>query len=148
MDLPFTKVVGSYNFVVEIDGLLVAGFSEVTGLQSETEYEEIAEGGVNEYYHRLPKRTKLSPITLRRGISPPSAVWDLWGWYSDVVKGKVKRKNGSIILYDHYGLHVCRWNFFDAFPTKWVGPDLDASKSDVAIESIEIVHNGLKALHV
>lgn len=121
--------------------MLVAGFSEVSGLTVETEFEEIAEGGVNQYVHRLPSRTRYEPIVLKRGITVMS---DLWDWYADVVEGKVVRRNGSIILFDNRFIEFRRWNFYDAYPTKWIGPALDASGSQVAVETIELVHNGLK----
>lgn len=136
-------VVGSYRFMVEIDGMLVAGFTEVSGLALETEYEEVTEGGVNHFTHRLPKRTKTQPLVLKRGLTITNALWD---WYADVVDGFVERKSGSVILFNELEFEVRRWNFYDAYPYKWSGPDLNASSSAVAIESLELVHNGLKAV--
>lgn len=134
---------GSFNFWVEIDGLLVGGFTEVLGLESEVEVEEYHEGGVNGYTHLFPKRIKYPPLLLKKGITNSSELWD---WYEEVVAGKVKRKNGSIILQNQLGQEVCRWNFFECYPTKWIGPELDAASSEVAIEALEIVHNGFKTI--
>ena len=134
----------AFRFMIEIKGLFVAGFTEVSGLQSEIEYEEYAEGGVNGYMHRLPKRTSYPPIVLRRGITKTN---DLWEWYSVVAGGKVKRREGSIVMCEPSGDELIRWNFFEAYPVKWVGPELNASRSEVAVESIEIIHNGLKAVY-
>lgn len=131
----------TYRFHVEIDGLRVGGFSEVSGLTAETEFEEYAEGGVNSYVHRFPTRIRYEPIVLKRGVTVAT---DLWDWYADVIEGNVKRKNGAIILYDSQFGEFRRWNFYDAYPVKWVGPTLNASDSQVAVESIELVHNGLK----
>mgnify|MGYP000877727429 CR=1 FL=1 len=131
----------SHRFLVEIHGLLVAGFSEVSGLSVQTDYEEYAEGGVNDYVHRFPARTRHEPIVLKRGVTMSSVLWD---WYADVVSGKVVRRDGSIILFNNRLWEFRRWNFYEAFPVKWVGPALDASRSEVAVESIELVHNGLK----
>ncbi|MDG0789522.1 phage tail protein [Cohnella ginsengisoli] len=136
-------VLGSFRFDVELDGMLVAGFSDVQGLESQTEYEEYREGGVNGYTHRFPKGTRFAQIVLRRGFSSSSALWD---WYDQTVRGSVTRKSGSIILYRQDGEELCRWNFFEAYPVKWTGPALDARSSDVAIESVELVHNGIKAI--
>lgn len=136
-------IIGAYRFAVELDGLLVAGFSEVTGLESQTEFEEYREGGVNGYVHRLPKGVRTPPIVLRRGISSSQ---QLWSWYESASQGRVTRKSGSIILYKPNGSEQVRWNFFEAYPVKWTGPSLNASSSDVAVETIELVHNGIKTV--
>lgn len=137
-------VIGAYRFAVELDGMLVAGFSEVTGLESQTEYEEIREGGVNGYVHRLPKGVRTPPIVLRRGISSSQ---ELWSWYEASSQGRVTRKSGSIILYKQDGAELCRWNFFEAYPVRWTGPTLNASASEVAVEAVELIHNGIKAIY-
>ncbi|PRX67825.1 phage tail-like protein [Cohnella sp. SGD-V74] len=137
------KVNGAFRFAVELDGMLVAGFSEAHGLESQIEYEEIREGGVNGYVHRLPKGVRNSTIMLKRGLSSSQ---ELWNWYAQASQGTVTRKSGSIILYKQDGAELCRWNFFDAYPVKWSGPGLIASSSEVAIETIELVHNGVKAI--
>jgi phage tail-like protein len=137
------KVNGAFRFAVELDGMLVAGFSEVQGLESQLEYEEIREGGVNGYVHRLPKGVRNSSILLRRGLSSSQ---ELWNWYAQASQGTVTRKSGSIILYKENGAELCRWNFFEAYPVKWSGPSLNAASSEVAIETVELVHNGVKAL--
>jgi len=136
-------VVAGFRFMVELDGMLVAGFSEVSGLSMETELEEVAEGGVNQYMHKLPKRTKTQPLVLKRGMTVSN---DLWVWYSNVVNGTIARKSGSVILYNEMDVELRRWNFYEAFPCKWTGPELNAANSAVAVESIELAHNGLKAV--
>jgi phage tail-like protein len=130
-----------FRFRVEIDGIAVAHFSEVSGLQVETETEPYEEGGVNDFVHQLPKRTKFQNITLKRGITD---VDTLWQWHQDVVIGKFQRKNGSIILLDEAGEDRWRWNFSNAFPVKWSGPDLRADSNTVAFETVELAHNGIK----
>lgn len=131
----------SFRFLVEIQGLIVGGFSEVSGLQAETETEDIEEGGVNDYVHKLPKITKYPNITLKRGITDSAA---LWNWHQDVVNGIVKRKSGFIILLDGEGNEKWRWSFERAYPVKWTGPELRADGNTVAVESIELAHNGIK----
>lgn len=131
----------SFRFLIEIEGLTTAHASEVTGLQIETETEPYEEGGVNDFVHQLPKRTKYQHITLKRGITDRD---ELWGWYQEVISGKFRRKSGAIILMDVTGQEKWRWNFLKAYPVKWTGPDLKADSNSVAFETIELVHNGIK----
>jgi phage tail-like protein len=131
----------SFRFLVEIQGLIVGGFSEVSGLQAETEIEEKREGGVNDYVHKLPKITKYQNITLKRGITDSDTLWE---WHQDVVNGNVERKTVFVVLLDCEGDEQWRWQFIDAYPVKWTGPDLTAGSSAVAVETIELAHNGIK----
>ena len=131
----------SYRFLVEIDDLIVGGFSDVSGLQVETETEEYREGGVNDYIHKLPKVTKYLNLTLKRGITDSDV---LWKWHQDIVNGKIERKNGRIVLLDSKGDEKWHWTFEGAYPVKWNGPDFKADNSTIAIETIELAHNGIK----
>jgi phage tail-like protein len=137
------NVGGAFRFLVELDGLIVGGFSEVTGMKSEIEVKPYWEGGLNTHPHYMVQHTKYPNIVLKRGITNSSELWD---WYNGAVQGKIKRKNGSILLYNLEGKEMCRWEFTDAFPVKWNGPDLNAATANVAIESIELVHGGLKTI--
>jgi len=136
-------IIGNYRFMVEIEQMLVAGFSEVSGLTVETEFEEYREGGVNDFVHKVVKGTKHVPIVLKRGLTSSNELWD---WYRDVVAGRIVRRSGAIILFDDQFEEYRRWTFNDAYPVKWIGPELNASVSEVAIEQIELVHNGFKLL--
>jgi phage tail-like protein len=108
----------------------------------ETEFDTIKEGGVNDYEHKLPRGIKYSDITLKRGLVD----WKLWSWYQKTVYGKIERKNGTISLRDHSGNTVLMsWSFYGAFPIKWEGPVLSADTNKVAIESLVLAHQGLKA---
>ncbi len=131
----------SFEFRIEIEGIVYAQASEVTGLSLETETEPYEEGGVNDFIYQLPKRTKYQHIILKRGITDKD---EMWNWYQDVVNGKFKRKNGAIILLDVTGDDKWRWNFIDAYPVKWTGPELRADSNTVAFESIELAHHGIK----
>jgi phage tail-like protein len=130
----------SFHFLVEIDGIARAAFSEVVGLESETtviEYRTGAEGAVR----KLPGLTKFSNITLRRGITQDP---ELWNWRQSVVQGNIDRRNGSIVLLDDQRNEVVRWNFVSGWPCKWQGPALNAKNNEVAIETLEISHEGLE----
>jgi len=129
------------NFMVEIEGLLVGGFSKVEGLESEIATEDYIEGGRNDYVHKVLKGTTYSPIVLSHGLTDSDA---LWSWHEKVRRGVIKRKNGTLMLLDTRRLPVVWWDFADALPVKWVGPSFDASAdSQVAIERVELVHRGI-----
>jgi phage tail-like protein len=130
----------SNNFVVEIEGLLAGGFSDCTGLQIEVESYEYREGGENDFIHRFAGSTRHPPLVLKHGVSPLDG---LWGWHQDVVSGKIERRNGTIYLLNQARVPVLWWNFREAIPLKWSGPDLRAESAAVAFESIELAHRGL-----
>ena len=134
--LPYT----AFNFSVEIHGLIVGSFSEVSGLQAETETEEYHEGGHNNFVYKLPKVTKYPNLVLKRGITAVSS--KLWQWHQNVIAGQIQRQDGSVILLDSIGNERKRWNFAGAYPVKWVGPDLKGDSNTVAIETLELAHNG------
>ena len=130
----------AFNFLVEIEGIIAGGFSEVSGLEISTEVERFHEGGVNDRLHILPKTTSQSDLTLKTGQTDLDL---LWNWYADVVAGKVARKNGSIYLLDAQRLPAMWWDFVEAYPIKWSGPAFNASGNSVAFESLTLAHHGL-----
>jgi phage tail-like protein len=129
-----------FNFLVEIKDILVGGFSECSGLQVETEFFDYREGGQNEFVHRFAGPTKYPPLVLKHGLTQISGLWD---WHQDVIQGKIERKNGTIYLLDKQRIPVMWWDFKEAFPVKWTGPELRASSGEVAFESVELTHRGL-----
>lgn len=129
-----------FNFLVEIEGILAGGFSECSGLQVETTIEEYQEGGVNDYIHRFAGRSKSPALILKHGLTP---IDGLWSWHQDVVQGKIERQNGTIYLLNKQRIPVIWWNFKEAFPYKWTGPELRADSGNVAFESVELFHRGL-----
>ena len=131
----------AFNFRVEIEGIARAAFSEVGGLESETAVIEYRVGGEPSTVRKLPGLTKYANIVLRRGITKDP---ELWNWRQTVVQGNVDRRNGSIILLDDDGTEVVRWNFFHGWIAKWEGPALNAKANEVAIETVEIAHEGLE----
>ena len=141
MVLESNQLLLSFRFLVEIQNVLVGGFSEVSGLQIETEVDTVEEGGVNDFVHLLPKRTKYQNLVLKRGLTDSDAIWN---WYHDVINGKIVRKSGYIILMNSEGVEKWRWNFIDAYPVKWTGPDFRADNNNVAVETLELAHKGIK----
>jgi phage tail-like protein len=130
-----------YNFLVEIDGITQAGFQEAGGLDASTDPIDYREGNDPMHVRKLPGMHKYSPITLKRGITDSD---ELWKWYRTVLDGKHERKNGSIILLDETGQEKIRWNFINAWPSKWTGPSFNATSNQVAVESLEITHEQVK----
>ena len=131
----------NFNFLVEIEGITQAGFSDGSGFGSSTDPIEYREGGMNNTVHKLPGLTKHTNITLKWGLTDST---ELCNWYRDIVNGKIGRKNGSIVLKDIDGKEKIRWNFVQGWPTKWDGPDFTAKGNDVAIETLEIAHEGIE----
>lgn len=130
----------TFNFQVEIEGIVTAGFSECSGLEAEIEALPYAEGGVNEFEHQFWGRTKYPRLVLKRGLTQMDG---LWGWYWEVAQGTVQRKNGTIYLLDPQHRQSLAWHFIQALPVKWTGPELHAHSATIAFESVELVHRGL-----
>ena len=131
----------SFRFRVEVDGLLLAAFRECFGIASESEIFEIREGGVNDRTHKRAGHCNYPPITLCRGMT---LSLDLWKWRREVIVGaEPYRRTGDIILCDDGGLEILRWTFLDGWPSKWEGPTLLSNHSALAVERIEIVHEGI-----
>ena len=131
----------SFNFKLEIDGITVAGFSEVTGLNQESNVIDYREGQEGITPRKLPGLNKFGNITLKRGISADLSVYS---WRKTVTDGDITRKNASIVLHNEKHDEVVRWNLVNAWPSKYVGPDLKANANDIAIESIELTHEGVE----
>lgn len=133
-------------FVLEIDGIRAAGFSDCSGLQMETKVFEYKEGGNNKTTLRFPEHTSYGNVTLKRGIIASN---ELLRWQADVARGNFSDRprdgiNFAIIFLDEQGFELKRWNLIRAYPVKWMGPDLKASASEIAIESVEIAHEGIQ----
>jgi phage tail-like protein len=132
----------NYNFALELDGLTLAYFTDCTGFGASTDPIEYNEGGRNFTTLKMPGRTKYTNIVLKWGMTDSRELWD---WYHDVIIGKIKRKTGSIVVYDLDGLtEKARWNFVNAWPTKWDGPDFSSKGNELAIETLELAHEGIE----
>jgi phage tail-like protein len=132
-----------FRFQVQIESLVVAGFSEVSGLSMELETEDVPEGGVNSHAHRLPKRFSYPNLVLRRGMTDSPALVD---WISAAVDGTIERKRGEVFMLDATGTAVWGWAFERAYPVTWTGPELQADGQSVAMESLELAHDGLSTV--
>ena len=133
-----------FCFKVTIDG--VGGptelfFKSVSGLKYETESIPVREGGVNDTTFMLVGATKWSPLVFKNGFTKDSK---LLAWREDWVAGKMTRAGGTIQQFDTAFNVKAEWAFTRGWPTKWEMAELDASKSELAIETLEITHEGLK----
>ena len=129
-----------YKYKVEIDGITRGAFSEASGLDSSQDPIEYREGTDPLHSKKLPGLNKTSNISLKWGITDDQ---EFWLWREKSINGKTERKNGSIVLYNDAGEEKIRWNFVEAWPTKWTGPSFKASGNEVAIEALEIAHEGI-----
>lgn len=130
-----------FNFRVEIDGLTVAAFSEVSGLTAEGDPVDYREGTdpVNNV-RKLVGLRKYANLMFKRGYVQDNT---LWQWYQRIANGQPDRRNGSVVLMNEAHQDVMRWNFENAWINKIEGPGLNATSNEVAVESMELVHEGL-----
>ena len=136
----------NFRFALQIDDITAAGFAECTGLQMETKIFEYKEGGNNSTTLKFPETTTFGNITLKRGVTNSN---ELLQWQLDVAAGNTKRsvpRKVAILFQNQKGELVTRWNLVRPFPTKWVGPDLKGAGNEIAIESLEIAHEGIKLI--
>jgi phage tail-like protein len=126
---------GAFNFLVEIDGVTQAGFSECSGLDTETDIIEYRNGNEDITVRKLPGLKKFTNITLKRGFTDSK---ELWEWRKKVMDGATERQSGSIVLLNEAREEALRYTFREGWPSKWQGPAMNASSSEVAIETLEI----------
>jgi phage tail-like protein len=131
----------SHLFLVEIDGIVQASFSECTGFASQVEVIEYREGGDPNHVRKLIGKTSFQDITLKRGLTNSSELYD---WHQTAVNPPLQRKNGSVVILDETFAEQVRWNFTGAWISKWEGPALNGKATDIAIESVTISCESLK----
>jgi phage tail-like protein len=134
-------VQANFNFLVEIDGIGHAGFQECSGFNATTDAVEHREQGLSTRPHRFRETAKRGRIVLKSGVTADRTLLD---WWARSVRGEIERKNGSVVPLDRLGEGVGRWNFERAWPSKWVGPDLNAESNEIAIEELELTHEGIE----
>jgi phage tail-like protein len=144
---------GTFQFQVDIAGLAVASFSECGGLEMTVKFDEVREGGLNEYVHKLPGRVEYGNLVLKHGYVPMSGgdagrgasaffTWCLSAFNRE--NHKLQRHDVTVTLLGQGQVGpIFAWTFRDAYPVKWSGPSFKAGDSSVAIESLELAHHGL-----
>jgi phage tail-like protein len=139
----------TFKFHVEVGNIVEAAFTECSGLEMTTDVYEYEEGGLNEYVHKLPGRSKVSNITLKRGIATSN---ELYLWYKEMENAlrQGKRFDFRQVTITHYTTvdqqSVVRWALDKAFPTKWVGPSFKTDEAAFAVETLELAHHGIRIL--
>lgn len=133
----------AYNFAVEIGGVVMGGFSEVSGLSSEINLQSYEEGGLNNYVHKFPKHTTYPNLVLSRGLVNVDLFYI---WYQATSEGLIQQLNGTILLLDDRQIPKMWWTVKKAYPVRWEGPQLNASSDNIAVEKIELVHQGISKL--
>lgn len=158
----------SYNFLIglidssttlrtiasAVGSFVLGGFTECSGLEGTLQVEDYQAGGENGFVYKFPTRMAWSNITLSKGVTLSE---DLWRWHRDYVAGKGKRRDGFIVMQAEPGLlpgvpvaggltrlPVRVWRFQRAIPVRWTGPTFNATQSAVAVEALEITHEGLE----
>lgn len=130
-----------YNFWVEWDGIVHAGFQECSGLTATRNVSDYREGTDKSLGKRkLPGLNDYGNITLKRGVTDNQEMWE---WHKTLQNGETLRRNLSIILADHKGEEKIRWNLENCWPTSWNAPDFNSTSDEVAIETLELVHEGI-----
>lgn len=130
------------NFFLVDAGEAIGYFTEVSGLTMEYDVFEYQEGGVNDFVHKLRGRMKFTNLVLTRGITHEESFnkWLL------ACREKTQRRDLSVTMLNHDLTAVRTWSFTGAFPVKWTGPGLKAASGEIAMEQIEIAHQGLKSV--
>ena len=135
-----SDALAGYHFSIEVDGVTMAQFQEVSGITSELDVIELKENTKDGKYilHKLPGNRKPPTITLKRA---KNASKDLWEWHQKIYQGSVSdaRKNGSVVLYNYDHSEVGRYNFMNAWPSKVSMSTLKAGSNDVLMEEVTIV---------
>jgi phage tail-like protein len=131
----------NFRFRLEIEGIVQAGFTEVSGIEVDTDVVQYREGSDPIHKKQLPGLVKYTDLTLKKGLTNATELWD---WFKTVVNGQTERKSGAVILLDEEGNDAVRWNFVEGWPSKWTGPDMKADGSAAAIETLVIKHEGLE----
>ena len=134
----------SFRYLVDVDGVSVAAFTECTLPTIEWEVEEVKEGGNNTYVQQLPGRRKAGKISLKNGVGS-SALMD---WYIKVMMETYERKSVAITLMDSSHKYLMTLDIQDALPIKWTGPQLKTDTSAIAIQTLDFVCGEITVIFV
>jgi phage tail-like protein len=133
----------NFRFRVEIDGVQIAGFSEVAIGATTTDVIEYREGTDPSRIRKLPGLTKYGNVTLKRGVT---SSLELFQWHKQVANGSIatNRKTVTIVVQDEAGADKARFVVTDAWPAKYDAGDLNAKGNEVFIEELELANEGIE----
>lgn len=135
-----------FNFQVTVTGVsnngaAVSGsFTEISGLEVEIKNIDYRNGSEANRVRRIAGLTSYANLVLKRGTTGDV---EFWNWIADAIGGNIRRAEGSIMLQDENHVEVMRWNFVRGWPCKYTGPSFNAANNEIAMESVEICHEGL-----
>lgn len=130
----------SFNFKLDMDGV-TGNFRECSGLTADGNVVEYREGtDLARTTRKMPGLLTFGNIMLKRGYTLNA---DLWTWYRNISNGLMDRRNGTIILMDELHNEVMRWSITNAWIKKIEAPSFNATANEIAVESVELVHEGL-----
>jgi len=132
----------SVFFRLTVGGDDLGAFHTCAGLGARVEMEEYAEGGNNGFTWQLPSRITWSNITLTRPLTPDTT--KVASWLEQIIR-RVERKDGEIVALEPNLTPIARWQVLGIVPVNWQGPSFDPSRSEPAVETLEIAHQGLRA---
>ena len=137
----------AYNFELVVtgisdDGRAVKGsFAEVSGLEVDLAPIEYRNGSEDTTVRKIPGLKKFTPVILKRGLIGDLAMWN---WVLAGLNGQVQRTEAAVVLLDENRQEVMRWNLRRVWPSKWTGPGLNAKNNEIAMETLELCHEGLE----
>lgn len=132
------QILLTQSFVLSVPDIDTIGqFSHCSGLEMSFEMFEYAEGGNNDYVHKLPGRLLFPNLLLTRGLTNSEA---LLQWFAQT---KMQAQTKQISLTVKNGDQQRVFSFADAFPVRWTGPSFDASTVGLGTETLEVAHSGL-----
>ena len=127
------------RFIVVIDGTPLGNWQKCEGLTITYKTESYEEGGQNGYVHKLPGRVEYENIKLTRPVDPTSGAVATW---VASVQMATKRGTGAITVLDSSGIPVTVYTLYGMYPTKYSGPSFDVGSKNIAMETLELAHNG------
>ncbi len=137
----------AYNFLITVNGISNDGqaaggsFTEVSGLEVEVTPIEYRNGSEGTTVRKSAGLRKYTNLTFKRGITGDLIFWN---WVLAGVQGEIQRADGSVVLLDENRAEVMRYNFVRGWPCKYTGPGLNAANNEIAMETLEICHEGLE----
>lgn len=132
---------GGFNFLVEIDDIEVAAFSEASGLESTVDIIEYRDGSDDTTVRKLPGLKTYANLVLKRGITDDRSLWE---WHKTILDGGIQRRSVTVKLLNEARETALRFECRNAWPCRWSGPSFDAGRSSVAIETLELCHEGIE----